>query len=180
MSLQSIREQRGMTRRELAQRSGVNFRSIQDYEQGHKRLSSAGGETLLRLASALGCQIEELLWEATDAESSELLPQNDIAYFTESGSRVIAMAGIVNHSALDHHKEAVVTFVQEGDSGADDLRKREVAFLAINGIRQIISVLCALIIGFLHKNHSLCVVLYFLRFFIAMCNLITGLFGISV
>lgn len=82
MSLQSIREQRGMTRRELAQRSGVNFRSIQDYEQGHKRLSSASGETLLRLASALGCQIEELLWEATDAESSELLPENDIAIET--------------------------------------------------------------------------------------------------
>ena len=54
MSLKNIREQLGMTRRELAQRSGVNFRSIQDYEQGHKRLNSAGGETLLRLASALG------------------------------------------------------------------------------------------------------------------------------
>lgn len=78
MSLKNIREQLGMTRRELAQRSGVNFRSIQDYEQGHKRLNSAGGETLLRLASALGCQIEELLWEATDAESSELLHQNDV------------------------------------------------------------------------------------------------------
>ena len=78
MSLKNIREQLGMTRRELAQRSGVNFRSIQDYEQGHKRLNSAGGETLLRLASALGCQIEELLWEATDVESSELLPQNDV------------------------------------------------------------------------------------------------------
>ena len=71
-----------MTRRELAQRSGVNFRSIQDYEQGHKRISSAGGETLLRLATALGCPIEALLWEATDAESSELLPQNDVTVET--------------------------------------------------------------------------------------------------
>ena len=78
MSLQSIREQKGMTRRELAQRSGVNFRSIQDYEQGHKRLSSAGGDTLLRLAAALGCQIEELLWDVGGDESSELLPQNDM------------------------------------------------------------------------------------------------------
>ena len=82
MSLQSIREQRGMTRRELAQRSGVNFRSIQDYEQGHKRLSSAGGDTLLRLAAALGCQIEELLWDVGEDESSELLPQNDVPHET--------------------------------------------------------------------------------------------------
>ena len=82
MSLKNIREQLGMTRRELAQQSGVNFRSIQDYEQGHKRLSSAGGETLLRLASVLSCRIEELLWEATDAESSELLPQNDVTVET--------------------------------------------------------------------------------------------------
>ena len=76
MSLQSIREQRGMTRRELAQQSGVNFRSIQDYEQGHKKLSSAGGDTLLRLAAALGCQIEELLWDVGEDESSELLPSS--------------------------------------------------------------------------------------------------------
>ena len=78
MSLQSIREQQGLTRRELAERSGVNFRSIQDYEQGLKRLSSAGGDTLLRPATALGCPVEALLWDATEEESSELLPQNDV------------------------------------------------------------------------------------------------------
>ena len=82
MSLQSIREQKGMTRRTLAEQSGVNFRSIQDYEQGHKKLSSAGGDTLLRLAAALGCQIEELLWDVGEDESSELLPQNDVSLET--------------------------------------------------------------------------------------------------
>ena len=82
MSLQSIREQQGLTRRELAERSGVNFRSIQDYEQGHKRLSSAGGDTLLRLATALGCPVEALLWEAAEEDSSELLPQNDVSVET--------------------------------------------------------------------------------------------------
>ena len=78
MSLQTVRKQRGMTRRELAEKSGVNFRSLQDYEQGHKKLSSAGGDTLLRLVSVLGCHIEELLWEAGEEESSPLLPQNDV------------------------------------------------------------------------------------------------------
>ena len=82
MSIQSIREQRGMTRRALAEQSGVNFRSIQDYEQGHKKLSSAGGDTLLRLASALGCRMEELLWDNEDVKSSALMPQNDVSVAT--------------------------------------------------------------------------------------------------
>ena len=78
MNLQRIRKLRGITRRELAERSGVNFRSIQDYEQGHKRLTSTSGDTLLRLAATLGCQIEELLWDGNETESSELMPQNDV------------------------------------------------------------------------------------------------------
>ena len=85
MSLQSIRELRSLTRRELAKRSGVNFRSIQDYEQGHKRLASTSGETLLRLAATLGCQIEELLWDGNETESSELMPQNDVPVETING-----------------------------------------------------------------------------------------------
>ena len=35
MSLQEIRINQNMTRRELAQKAGINFRSLQDYEQGH-------------------------------------------------------------------------------------------------------------------------------------------------
>ena len=44
MGLREIRKQRNMTQKELAQISGVNFRSLQDYEQGHKRLSSASAK----------------------------------------------------------------------------------------------------------------------------------------
>lgn len=61
MSLKKLREQRNMTRRELADLSGVNFRSIQDYEQQHKSLASAKGETLYRLSRVLNCTVEELL-----------------------------------------------------------------------------------------------------------------------
>lgn len=60
-SLQQIREERGFSRKELSERSGVNFRSLQDYEQGHKSIGSAKAETLYRLSIALGCTIEELL-----------------------------------------------------------------------------------------------------------------------
>ena len=61
MSLKRLRTARKMTQSRLAQASGVNFRSLQDYEQGHKPIGSASGEVLIRLASALGCSVEELL-----------------------------------------------------------------------------------------------------------------------
>lgn len=60
MNLKQYREQLGYTQKELAYRSGINYRSLQDYEQGHKRLASANGETLLRLSMALGCSVEQL------------------------------------------------------------------------------------------------------------------------
>ena len=56
-----IRNERSLSRKQLALISGVNLRSIQDYEQGHKDLSSAKGSTLHRLSLALDCHIEDLL-----------------------------------------------------------------------------------------------------------------------
>lgn len=61
--LKSIRESRGLSRKEVSERSGINFRSLQDYEQGHKNIASAKGETLYRLSLTLGCSMEELMSE---------------------------------------------------------------------------------------------------------------------
>lgn len=61
MTLKSLREMAGLKQSELAAVSGVNLRSLQDYEQGHKSLYSAKGETLLRLSTALGVSVEEIL-----------------------------------------------------------------------------------------------------------------------
>ncbi len=61
MGLREIRKNRNMTQSELANMCGINFRSLQDYEQGHKKLTSANGEILLRLSTVLGCTISELL-----------------------------------------------------------------------------------------------------------------------
>ncbi|MBR5136800.1 MAG: helix-turn-helix transcriptional regulator [Clostridia bacterium] len=74
MSLKGIRKNRNLTQKELAQLSGVNFRTLQDYEQGHKKLSSASGEVLLRLSAALGCTTDELLFD--NSQGAELLPSN--------------------------------------------------------------------------------------------------------
>ena len=59
--LRSIREAKGLSRKEVSELSGINFRSLQDYEQGHKNIASAKGETLYKLSMTLGCSMEELV-----------------------------------------------------------------------------------------------------------------------
>lgn len=61
MGLREIRKSRNMSQSELANMCGINYRSLQDYEQGHKKLMSANGDILLRLSTVLGCSIPELL-----------------------------------------------------------------------------------------------------------------------
>ena len=76
MCLREIRKNKNLTQRELAQRSGVNFRSLQDYEQGHKKLASASGDVLMRLSIVLGCAVEDLLLE--DVGGALLLSANKV------------------------------------------------------------------------------------------------------
>ena len=61
MNLKTLRELKGISRKDLAELTGVSFRSIQDYEQGHKELCSAKAETLLKMAKALDCSMEDLI-----------------------------------------------------------------------------------------------------------------------
>lgn len=59
--LHEMRERRGMTQAELADKSGVNLRSVQNYEQGKSPINGAAAETVYRLASALHCAVEDIL-----------------------------------------------------------------------------------------------------------------------
>ncbi len=85
MGLREIRKSRGLTQKELSQRSGVNFRSLQDYEQGHKKLAAASGDILLRLSTVLGCTAEDLLID--DLTGGALLPSNQLAVSIIQGQR---------------------------------------------------------------------------------------------
>lgn len=76
MKLKHLREERGLTRRELAEQSGVNYRSLQDYEQGHKNIFHAKGEVLYRLSMVLGCSVEDLLYDSL-AEVKQKEQKND-------------------------------------------------------------------------------------------------------
>ena len=89
MGLREIRRQRNLTQKELAQRSGVNFRSLQDYEQGHKKLTSANGDILLRLSTVLGCTTEDLLLD--DMNGASLLKANSLDVGTIQSQRFYSM-----------------------------------------------------------------------------------------
>lgn len=80
MLIKQYRKQKGLTQEALAEQVGINYRSLQDYEQGHKKLSSANGDTLLRLATALGCSIEELLMqEVSTMHSTRMRKESTIS-----------------------------------------------------------------------------------------------------
>ena len=60
-ALKRFRKMAGYTQKELSEQSGVTLRSIQQYEQGKKKLHKASAETIHALARSLGCHMENLL-----------------------------------------------------------------------------------------------------------------------
>lgn len=60
-NLKSVREMKEMTQKELAEKSGINIRMIEHYEQGSKNIRKASAETVYHLAKALECDMEDLL-----------------------------------------------------------------------------------------------------------------------
>lgn len=59
--LQYYRKWHRLTQADLAEKSGVNLRMIQKYENGEKDINKAQAITLYKLSQALDCTIEDLL-----------------------------------------------------------------------------------------------------------------------
>ena len=59
--LQTMRKNGGLSQKQLADKSGVSLRSIQQYEQRAKDINKAAVDSLLSLAKALGCRVEDLI-----------------------------------------------------------------------------------------------------------------------
>ena len=60
-NLKKIRESRGLTQAELANKTGVNLRLIQHYEQMTKNINKAAVDTVIKLAQGLNCKVAEIL-----------------------------------------------------------------------------------------------------------------------
>ena len=70
--LQTQRKISDYSQRELAQKVGVNLRTLQQYEIRAKDINKAAGSTLLSLAKVLGCRVEDLLeYDNSEIEDNE-------------------------------------------------------------------------------------------------------------
>ena len=61
MKLKEIRESKGITQKALAEMSGVNQRTVQNFEQGKNDIRQAAVIKVYALAKALGCTVEDLI-----------------------------------------------------------------------------------------------------------------------
>lgn len=59
--LKKMRIMRGFTQESLAEISNVNIKSIAAYEQNPEKLLSASAGTILKLADAMNCDMEDLI-----------------------------------------------------------------------------------------------------------------------
>ena len=56
-----LRKYAGISQKELADKTGVPLRTLQQYEQGEKNIAHARTDVVVRLSRALYCDIEDLL-----------------------------------------------------------------------------------------------------------------------
>lgn len=76
--LKIMRTEAGLSQRQLSELSGVNLRTIQDYESnGGQVIDKANLRTLLNLAKALGCNIKDILEDVGLVELYKDVENND-------------------------------------------------------------------------------------------------------
>lgn len=59
--LQDKRKEAGLSQSQLAAKSGISLRTLQYYEIGKRDIRKAAVETVIALAEALGCSINEII-----------------------------------------------------------------------------------------------------------------------
>ncbi len=60
-NLKRIRTEAGISRAELAEKTGVKLTAIRDYEQNHKPINNAAAISVYKIAVVLDCKVEDLL-----------------------------------------------------------------------------------------------------------------------
>ena len=68
--LKEMRQSRGLSQSQLAEKTGINIRTLQHYEQGSKNFDHARIDTILRVCIALGCKLDDII---ENQEYDELL-----------------------------------------------------------------------------------------------------------
>lgn len=61
----------GLSQQGLSNKSSINLRTLQDYEQGRKSLRLASSDIVYKLSIVLGCNMEELIIETNDIDNAK-------------------------------------------------------------------------------------------------------------
>lgn len=59
--LKAWRRAKGLSQSQLAEKTGINLRTIQHYEQGSKNFDHARIDTIMRVCVALDCRLDDIL-----------------------------------------------------------------------------------------------------------------------
>ena len=72
--LKEKRQAAGLSQSQLAEKTGINVRTIQHYEQGSKIFDHARIDTILKCCVALNCKLEDILDNDEYVELTKKLP----------------------------------------------------------------------------------------------------------
>lgn len=59
--LKTMRQAKGLSQSQLAEKANMNVRTLQHYEQGSKIFDHARIDTILRVCLALSCKFEDII-----------------------------------------------------------------------------------------------------------------------
>lgn len=59
--LKEMRWARGLSQSQLAEKTGINVRTLQHYEQGSKIFDNARIDTIMKCCIALNCKLEDVI-----------------------------------------------------------------------------------------------------------------------
>lgn len=59
--LKEVRQAKGLSQSQLAEKANMNVRTLQHYEQGSKIFDHARIDTILRVCLALDCKMDEII-----------------------------------------------------------------------------------------------------------------------
>jgi len=74
MKLKEKRVEAGFSQSQLAEKTGLNVRTIQHYEQGSKIFDHARIDTILKICVALNCKLEDVIENSEYVDLIKKLP----------------------------------------------------------------------------------------------------------
>lgn len=71
-NLKRLRTEKGLTQAQLAESVGTTQRMIQKYESGERDIQKVQVQTVLKMAQALGCSMEDIISNSEDIETDKI------------------------------------------------------------------------------------------------------------